>query len=63
MVWICQQKKLLANEKNKDQMCENINAKSLDFLSLEGLYKALIKEKRNSNFPQFGITILPVSIQ
>ena len=47
-------KELLANEKNKDQMCENINAKSLDFLSLEGLYKALIKEKRNSNFPQFS---------
>ncbi len=47
-------KELLANEKNKDQMCENINAKSLDFLSLGGLYKALINEKRNSNFPQFS---------
>ena len=47
-------KELLANEKNKDQMCENINAKSLDFLSLEGLYKALINEKRNSNYPQFS---------
>ncbi len=47
-------KELLAYEKSKDQMCKNINAKSLDFLSLEGLYKALIKEKRNSNFPQFS---------
>jgi glutamine phosphoribosylpyrophosphate amidotransferase len=28
-------------------MCEYIKAKSLKFLSLEGLYKALIKEKRN----------------
>ena len=45
---------LLAHEKNNKQMCEYIKAKSLKFLSLGGLYNALIKEKRNSNYPQFS---------
>ena len=45
---------LLAHNKNIDQMCDYINAKSLKFLSLEGLYDALIKEKRNSTYPQFS---------
>ena len=44
---------LLAHNKNNKEMCEYINAKSLKFLSLDGLYKALINEKRNSNYPQF----------
>ena len=44
---------LLAFEKNNKEMCDYINAKSLKFLSLDGLYKALINEKRNSNYPQF----------
>ena len=35
-------------------MCDYINAKSLEFLSLNGLYHALIKEKRNYNYPQFS---------
>ena len=35
-------------------MCESINAKTLKFLSLEGLYKALSGEKRNSIYPQFS---------
>ena len=35
-------------------MCKYINAKSLKFLSLDGLYNALIKEKRNSTYPQFS---------
>ena len=35
-------------------MCEHIKAKSLKFLSLEGLYNALIGEKRNINYPQFS---------
>ena len=47
-------KELLANEKNNREMCEYIKAKSLKFLSLDGLYKALIGEKRNSNYPQFS---------
>ena len=45
---------LLANKKNNLEMCEYIKAKSLKFLSLNGLYKALINEKRNSNYPQFS---------
>ena len=45
---------LLANNKNNQEMCEYINAKSLKFLSLEGLYKALIGGKRNPNYPQFS---------
>ena len=31
-----------------------IKATSLKFLSVDGLYKALINEKRNSNYPQFS---------
>jgi amidophosphoribosyltransferase len=45
---------LLAHKKNTQQMCDYINAKSLEFLSLNGLYHALIKEKRNYNYPQFS---------
>ena len=47
-------KELLAHEKNNREMCEYIKAKSLRFLSIEGLYKALINEKRNQNYPQFS---------
>ena len=35
-------------------MCEHIKAKSLKFLSLDGLYKALIDQKRNNTYPQFS---------
>ncbi len=45
---------LLANEKNIKEMSEYINAKTLKFLSLEGLYKALAGSKRNNNYPQFS---------
>jgi amidophosphoribosyltransferase len=45
---------LLAHNKNNDEMCNYINAKSLKFLSLEGLYKALGCEKRNKEYPQFS---------
>ena len=45
---------LLAYKKNNDEMCNYIKAESLKFLSLNGLYKALINEKRNSIFPQFS---------
>ena len=45
---------LLAYKKNNQEMCEHIKAKSLKFLSLDGLYKALINEKRNDNYPQFS---------
>ena len=36
---------LLAHKKNNQEMCNYINAKSLKFLSLDGLYRALINEK------------------
>ena len=45
---------LLAYKKNNSQMCDYIKAKSLKFLSLDGLYNALIKEKRNETYPQFS---------
>ena len=34
--------------------CNYIKADTLKFLSLDGLYKALTGEKRNSNYPQFS---------
>ena len=48
------EKELLANERSNKEMCDFIKAKSLKFLSLEGLYKALIGEKRQLNYPQFS---------
>ena len=45
---------LLAHKKNNEEMCNYINAKSLKFLSLEGLYAALGKGERNSAYPQFS---------
>ena len=47
-------KELLAYNNNIDEMCEYINATSLKFLRLDGLYKALLNEKRNPNYPQFS---------
>ena len=46
-------KELLAHEKSNEEMCEYIKAKSLKFLSLDGLYTALVNERRNSSYPQF----------
>ena len=48
------ERELLAHEKNLKEMTEYINAKTLKFLSLDGLYKALSGEKRNDNYPQFS---------
>ncbi len=45
---------LLAYKKNNDEMCSYIKAKSLKFLSLNGLYNALANEKRNNAYPQFS---------
>ncbi len=45
---------LLAHEKNLNEMCNYIKAKSLNFLSLNGLYRALTGEIRNQNYPQFS---------
>ncbi len=45
-------KELLAANKNNDEICNYIGAKSLNFLSLEGLYRAIGFDKRNNNYPQ-----------
>ncbi len=48
------QEELLAHKRNIDEMREYINATSLRFLSIDGLYNALLREKRNPNYPQFS---------
>ena len=45
-------KELLAANKTNDEICEYIGAKSLGFLSLKGLYKAIGFDERNDNYPQ-----------
>tara|TARA_B100000035_G_scaffold192729_1_gene164502 strand:- start:807 stop:2288 length:1482 start_codon:yes stop_codon:yes gene_type:complete len=45
-------KELLAANKTNDEICKYIGAKSLNFLTLEGLYKAIGFDKRNDNYPQ-----------
>ena len=45
---------LLAHKKSLEEMCLHIKAESLKFLSIEGLYKALTGNSRNSNYPQFS---------
>jgi amidophosphoribosyltransferase len=45
-------KELLAANKTNDEICEYIGAKSLDFLSLEGMYRAMGFEKRDEAYPQ-----------
>ena len=45
-------KELLAANKTNEEICKYIGAKSLGFLSLEGLYRAIGFEKRNDTYPQ-----------
>ena len=45
-------KELLAANKTNDEICEYIGAKSLKFLSIGGLYRAIGFDKRNDNYPQ-----------
>ncbi len=45
-------KELLAANKTNDEICEYIGAKTLRFLSIDGLYKAIGFEKRNETYPQ-----------
>ena len=47
------QNELLAAKLDIEGMRKFINAKSLNFLSIEGLYKSLGYNKRNSLYPQF----------
>ena len=46
------QKELLAANKSVKEICEYISAKSLKFLSLDGLYRAMGFEGRNNAYPQ-----------
>jgi len=45
-------KELLAANKTNEEICKYIGAKSLKFLSINGLYRALGFEKRNETYPQ-----------
>ena len=45
---------LLASRFDIEGMRKFINAKTLQFLSIEGLYKSMGYEKRNSSYPQFA---------
>jgi len=44
---------LLASKYNLEGMRKFTNATTLQFLSIEGLYKSMGYEKRNSSYPQF----------
>ena len=45
---------LLASKLNINEIQKLINAKTLQFLSIEGLYKSMGYKKRNSTYPQFA---------
>ena len=45
-------KELLAANKSNDEIRKYINAKTLKFLSIGGMYKAMGFEKRNNTYPQ-----------
>ncbi len=45
-------KELLAANKTNEEICKYIGAKSLKFLSIEGMYRAMGFEKRNNTYPQ-----------
>jgi len=45
-------KELLAANKSNNEICKYIGAKSLKFLSIDGLYNAMGFESRNNNYPQ-----------
>ena len=45
-------KELLAANKTNNEICEYIGAKSLKFLSLDGMYRAIGFKNRNVNYPQ-----------
>ena len=45
-------KELLAANKSNDEICKYIGARSLKFLSINGLYRAIGFDKRNETYPQ-----------
>ena len=42
----------IRDSNTREEMCKFINAKTLKFLSLNGLYKAMGFDKRNDPYPQ-----------
>ena len=44
---------MLASNKNLKEMCKFIGVDSLEFLSIDGLYRAMGHEKRNKLYPQY----------
>ena len=47
------QNELLASKLSLEEMRKFVNATTLQFLSIEGLYKSMGHKKRNSSYPQF----------
>ena len=47
-------KELLSSDKNTDEISKFVGAASCKFLSVDGMYNALLNEKRNNNYPQFS---------
>ena len=45
-------KELLAANKSNEEICKYISAKSLKFLTIDGMYRAMGFEKRNQTYPQ-----------
>ena len=45
-------KELLAANKTNKEICDYIGAKSLKFLSLDGMYRAIGFDERNESYPQ-----------
>jgi amidophosphoribosyltransferase len=45
--------KLLAAQHNVEEMCRLIEADSLGFLSIDGLYRAMNEAARNNEVPQY----------
>ena len=45
-------KELLAANKNNQEICQHIGAKSLKFLSINGMYRAIGFDQRNESYPQ-----------
>ena len=44
---------LLSANKNVKEICAYVKAKSLKFLSIDGMYRALSGDVRNKIYPQF----------
>ena len=45
-------KELLAANKSNSEICDYIGAKSLKFLSVNGMYRAIGFDKRNETYPE-----------